>query len=68
MHLVVFDDIWGLDLLTLISAPLMGTATGAACSCLSALRRTKFFPRFCRTSTGRVCALFFRHGLTPSSV
>jgi len=68
IHLVVCDDIWELDLLTLITAPLMGTATGPPCSCLSAVRRTKFFPRFGRTRTGRVCALFFRHGLTPSSV
>lgn len=46
----------------------MGTATGVACSCLSAFRRTKFFPRFGRTGTGRVYALLFRHGHTPSSV
>ncbi len=58
----------GLDLLTLTSAPLMGTGTGSACFCLSAIRRTKFLPRFCRTRTARVRAWFFRHGVPPPSV
>src|SRR6267143_1348521 len=46
----------------------MVTLTGVACSCFSATRRTKLFPRFGRTRTVRVCAGFFRHLLTPSSV
>jgi hypothetical protein len=46
----------------------MCTTTGVACSCLSAVRRTEFFSRFGQTCTAWMCALFFRHSLTPSSV
>ena len=42
--------------LTRSSAPLMGTGTGSACFGLPAMRRTKFFARFCRTGTARIRA------------
>ena len=58
----------GLDLRLLPAAPLMITGTGTACFCLSAIRRTKFFPRFGRTRTGWVGAWFFRHEVPPCSV
>jgi hypothetical protein len=49
------------SILTLTLAFLMGTGTGSPYFGLSAIIRTKLFPRFGRTGTSRIRAWFFRH-------